>query len=426
MCCFVKNRYKNKKPRLKARFKSDTAKNNNRLPNSISDKASKNLQSNKKMPDIPDISDFKANWLFGSWTELIDIDLALVKNHIDRDKYAILCGAANFQLGYEKKAQEAIRLALEWGCDKKLVAKLLVAGVYNSLGAAATLSGNELKQKEYYSEAIDLGESNKSASNIITTRRLNEITRLGLEDQIGKIFNHEINITNGGSLHQLKIKDQILKYEKNKKKPVVIVVASMPRSGSTWLFNCVKKIIESKYDTSYCCWIGDYNPQNKSEIHLVKVHDPNSEICKTSDKILSTRRDIREVAASLVRLAWDKQDKEFYDQLCWIVEQVHPFWYERTNFEIEYQSIINQPISVVEQIGHVLNMPLEMGFIKEVVKHLDSLESPKSYDQETQMHPNHRSLKKVNLVEILDTERLNTITSRFRPWLEEFRYIKGE
>lgn len=82
-------------------------------------------------------------WLTGDWCALsgtCDDDL---QHHPDRAKLALLTGATYFQLGQATEARKYIKLATNWGCDKKILSQILIAGVHNNIGRAAAAAGME-------------------------------------------------------------------------------------------------------------------------------------------------------------------------------------------------------------------------------------------------------------------------------------------
>ncbi|MEM9155856.1 MAG: hypothetical protein AAGB13_12620, partial [Cyanobacteria bacterium P01_F01_bin.33] len=85
----------------------------------------------------------------------------------------------------------------------------------------------------------------------------------------------------------------------------VILCAGMKRSGSTWLYNVLRVLLQehTTYQV-YGAWVSDYDAKNLAPIHLIKVHGFNSQLLDYSDLVFTSRRDIRDVIASLIRKGW--------------------------------------------------------------------------------------------------------------------------
>ena len=61
----------------------------------------------------------------------------------------------------------------------------------------------------------------------------------------------------------------------------LILSAGMPRSGSTWLYNAVRLLINSSFglkNNFSCGWIGDWNDIPKKDVMLIKIHDFDEQI----------------------------------------------------------------------------------------------------------------------------------------------------
>jgi hypothetical protein len=82
-------------------------------------------------------------WHFGEWGALVKVELVSIENHERRDLLALLVASAHLQLGHDDTGRTCLKTALAWGCDKTLVAHVLLAGAENSLGKAYLEQGNE-------------------------------------------------------------------------------------------------------------------------------------------------------------------------------------------------------------------------------------------------------------------------------------------
>jgi FkbM family methyltransferase len=99
----------------------------------------------------------RKQWQLGDWDTLVKLDREQIQHHPDRKVLALLAAAGHLQLGNHELAKANIRLAAKWGCEKKLIARVLVSSVQNNVANALLLSGDEDKAAEKYQAAIKMG-----------------------------------------------------------------------------------------------------------------------------------------------------------------------------------------------------------------------------------------------------------------------------
>ena len=99
-----------------------------------------------------------------------------------------------------------------------------------------------------------------------------------------------------------------LKYYLASQKGKLITCAGMERAGSTWLFNATRLLLMSSNKYVYGFWIDDFNfakfmLKAKLKSHLLlKTHKYIDSLEKHSSIILTSIRDLRDVATSLARM----------------------------------------------------------------------------------------------------------------------------
>lgn len=122
----------------------------------------------------------RTQWQFGDWESLIKIERETLQHHPDRAKLALLAAAGHLQQGDNNTARQFTRLAQEWGCSKKLVSQILIAGVHNSLGRASAINGDGQRALQHFESAIASG-SPAGEVRLLTKARLGEqLGQLGL------------------------------------------------------------------------------------------------------------------------------------------------------------------------------------------------------------------------------------------------------
>ena len=126
----------------------------------------------------------RTQWQFGDWESLVQIEIDTINNHPDRAKLALLAAAGQLQVGDPHIAKAYLRQAQEWGCSKKLISQILVAGVYNNLGRASAINGNTEKAAKHFEKALAIG-SPASAVRLLSQARLAEqLVQLGLTNAL--------------------------------------------------------------------------------------------------------------------------------------------------------------------------------------------------------------------------------------------------
>jgi hypothetical protein len=99
----------------------------------------------------------RTQWQFGDWESLMNIERDKLEDHPDRAKLALLVAAGHMQQGDMQIARQFTRLAQDWGCSKKLLSQILIAGVHNSLGRASAINGDGQRALQHFESAIASG-----------------------------------------------------------------------------------------------------------------------------------------------------------------------------------------------------------------------------------------------------------------------------
>ncbi|MDP1998949.1 MAG: hypothetical protein Q8K22_05080 [Rhodoferax sp.] len=71
-------------------------------------------------------------------------------------------------------------LAQDWGCSKKLISQILVSGVHNSLGRAATVSGQGQRALQHFQCAVQAGAPKSEVRLLSAARVTQQLGLLGL------------------------------------------------------------------------------------------------------------------------------------------------------------------------------------------------------------------------------------------------------
>jgi FkbM family methyltransferase len=96
------------------------------------------------------LSRARMQWQFGDWDSLGKLDLLHIEHHPERAELALLAACAALQTGKEEQGRVFLSTATQWGCDHRLIFRLLVSGVYNTLARYQALLGNEAKERTFF------------------------------------------------------------------------------------------------------------------------------------------------------------------------------------------------------------------------------------------------------------------------------------
>lgn len=107
----------------------------------------------------------KTQWQSGDWQSLAAIDYNNLEHHPDRAKLALLAAAGHAQLGDMATARQLFELANDWGCSKRLIAQILIAGVHNNLGRAAASSSQEARAIEHFQRSVAISDPNSDPNS---------------------------------------------------------------------------------------------------------------------------------------------------------------------------------------------------------------------------------------------------------------------
>src|SRR3546814_12790637 len=96
----------------------------------------------------------RMQWQFGDWENLVALERETLEGHPQRAMLALLVGAAHQQLDDHANARRFVSAASEWGCDRRTMARVLIAGGYNTL---ERLDRKPVWEGTSVYESVDLG-----------------------------------------------------------------------------------------------------------------------------------------------------------------------------------------------------------------------------------------------------------------------------
>lgn len=121
----------------------------------------------------------RTQWQFGDWESLARLNRETLEHHPDRAKLALLAAAGRLQQGQAQAARQFTRCAQDWGCSKKLISQILVAGVHNNLGRAAAVAGQQHRALKHFESAIANGAQGANRQLLEQARSSQQSIQLG-------------------------------------------------------------------------------------------------------------------------------------------------------------------------------------------------------------------------------------------------------
>ncbi len=114
-------------------------------------------------------------WQFGDWESLARVPTAAIESDPTRGYLALLVACACQQIGDEASARRHLKNATEWGCERRQIVELLAAGVHNTLGRVAAISGDETRAFKTFSR-FHFGTGGRSQAGLSSP----DVTRIVL------------------------------------------------------------------------------------------------------------------------------------------------------------------------------------------------------------------------------------------------------
>jgi len=206
----------------------------------------------------------------------------------------------------------------------------------------------------------------------------------------------------------------------------VIVCAGMPRSGSTWVFNAIRLLLleVKSADDVYGAWVDMYVPSHPGRYHVVKTHRFVSSLANSAWRVFTSRRDLRDIGASLVLKGWASR-RSLIPTLDSAVRS-HSAWRPYSACEMVYEELVASPIEQLARIAATLDIEPSPDLLQRVQTRLDSLEPVGGVPPEQSpnlLHPGHRQRGECGYyLEVLDKELIRKIERTFRSWLSGYEY----
>lgn len=121
----------------------------------------------------------RTQWQFGDWDSLARLDADTLAHHPDRAKLALLAATAHGQLGNTVQCRQLARQAMDWGCPKKLVSRVLVAGVHHALGRAFALGTQPQRALPHFEAALSTATPGADLRLLVPALAQHQLQKIG-------------------------------------------------------------------------------------------------------------------------------------------------------------------------------------------------------------------------------------------------------
>jgi hypothetical protein len=134
-----------------------------------------------------------------------------------------------------------------------------------------------------------------------------------------------------------------------------IIVAGLFKAGSTALYNIVRIMLEEAYgkETVYSSYVEYFSENGMREHNLIKQHPYSEELKNLADLVFTTRRDLKEVVASLRR----REGKDRWPDVrkaCEFAIDCYSFWEPFSSYILIYEDYMKCPKKCVAEGADLL------------------------------------------------------------------------
>lgn len=137
---------------------------------------------------------------------------------------------------------------------------------------------------------------------------------------------------------------------------VRVLTAGVGRSGSTWLHHASVALLRQRYQT-YDAWCAGWDEDlaSRAEAQVRKVHAEEQIGDFKPDLIMTSHRDLRDVALSLRDYKKLENDEEILAHVNW-ARQCHEFFAPRADIDVAYERIVLDPIGALTDLARVMGI----------------------------------------------------------------------
>lgn len=247
-------------------------------------------------------------WLFGDWESLIKLNQQALETHPERAKLALLVAAAHQQVGTPEQVRIFACLAKEWGCDRKLMSRVLIAGACETLSLASAVKGDLKRAERLIQQSAKLVLPGASSQFVAPIKKLQQSEKIKRAQHLRQMriaascpASLDASPTSKDSEHPSYLDHprfsasayqyyQTLSDAKDRQPFLLIDSKSLPRSGLHYLKNTLARLLQKHF--SFCEWYQEpgcckkqpcaitafaesAESRHELRIRLIKSHDFN-------------------------------------------------------------------------------------------------------------------------------------------------------
>lgn len=211
---------------------------------------------------------------------------------------------------------------------------------------------------------------------------------------------------------------------------MLYICAGMPRSGSTWVFNAVRLLLQrAGVPDPAAGWVEEKALLLDHDNPVIKIHDFDVELASRADVVLTSHRDLRDVAASLQR----KFKTPFSTSLLREMLAAYGKWSQIAAYDLHYEDLLTDRLGELKKIALVLKLsPVILAQLSydSILKEVDGEQFCQSrgtilgHDSRNLLHDGHiTDGRHGSWRNFVPDNVINDIESEFQGWMTAKRYI---
>ncbi len=200
-----------------------------------------------------------------------------------------------------------------------------------------------------------------------------------------------------------------------------VLAAGMRRAGSMWLYNVARTLCAAKGET-HAVVQDRYAYKPGILVPVVKVHKFQEAFLFGADVILTSHRDLRDVAASAFMRGLCK--RTLYAAITFLMRTVldeYEQWAPYAIYDMRYEDMASDRLACVKQLAKVLDCADIDTTV--VCRQVDAMPVGSAGDAEALVQPpKFEDARQGIYKEILDTDTIAAINAVFKKWQKQHGY----
>ena len=206
--------------------------------------------------------------------------------------------------------------------------------------------------------------------------------------------------------------------------PLIVVSAGIERSGSTWLFNVLRYAFLNAGLRTYGESFGCHDSRVDADACVLKTHFFDSDLQSESSFIFTSYRDLRDIAASLVRRDCIANNSDAVGEAVReLIEFQYKPWKTYSSYVFKYEEMIENRLGTVQRILDVLG--LHSVDSRQVLRDVELLKLTvtANMDRTSMLFPGHiTDGRAYSYAETLSSESIAVIEDIAGSWLLDHGY----